>query len=195
MENTIDLGKYLAHWVLVAWSEDASGHIVDYGRVEVPSDHLGVEKAIMVALREFRDQAVAGWPIENANGEKRSPQQIWIDAGYMTSVVYSFCREAGSRYMPAVGRGAAQQRHQVGREHLRRIGVRSSSSRVRISSDHNSWISVLLGRFDIVPSSPRARPIFGFPPPDEVDCQTQTHSTKDPQPEVRRAPKKHADSD
>lgn len=30
----------------------------------------------------------------------------------MTEVVYAFCRQEGRRVMPAVGRGAAQQRHQ-----------------------------------------------------------------------------------
>src|SRR5215203_1162071 len=38
--------------------------------------------------------------------------QVWVDAGYQTSVVYAFCREAGDRFRPAVGRGAAQQHHQ-----------------------------------------------------------------------------------
>src|SRR5205814_6109488 len=37
----IDLGKYLAHWLAVAWSEGAAGHIIDYGRLEVPSESLG----------------------------------------------------------------------------------------------------------------------------------------------------------
>jgi hypothetical protein len=37
---------------------------------------------------------------------------VWIDAGYMAPVVYAFCREVGGRYLPSVGRGAAQQRAQ-----------------------------------------------------------------------------------
>jgi hypothetical protein len=37
---------------------------------------------------------------------------VWIDAGYMTPVVYTFCREAGQRFVPVIGRGAAQQHRQ-----------------------------------------------------------------------------------
>lgn len=108
----VDLGKFLTHWIVVAWSDSATGHIVDYGRIEVASDDLGVEQAILVALREFRDLATDGWPIGSAEGERKKPDQVWVDSGYMTPVVYTFCREAGERYHPAVGRGAAQQRQQ-----------------------------------------------------------------------------------
>ncbi len=108
----VDLGKYLAHWILVAWSPGAVGHIVDYGRLEVASEDLGVEKGILLALREFRDLATTGWPVGTAAGKRLVPHQIWIDAGYMTPIVYTFCREAGDRFRPALGRGAAQQHRQ-----------------------------------------------------------------------------------
>jgi len=104
----LDLGKYLAHWLVVAWSPTAVAHVVDYGRLEVASDDLGVEQALLVALREFRQMASAGWP--DLDGKRRLPDQVWIDSGYMAPVVYAFCRESGSVYRPAVGRGAAQQR-------------------------------------------------------------------------------------
>jgi hypothetical protein len=90
------------------------GHIVDYGRVEVASDDMGVEQALMVALREMRDMLATGWPYTNAAGvvEQAVPQFIFVDAGYQSPVVYAFCREAGERFRPAVGRGVAQQRNQ-----------------------------------------------------------------------------------
>lgn len=108
----VDLGKFLAHWILVAWSNGANGHVVDYSRIEIASHDLGVERAIMVALRQFREQALAGWPVWQATGQNHVPNVIWIDAGYQTDVVYAFCREAGRQFMPAIGRGASQQRHQ-----------------------------------------------------------------------------------
>jgi phage terminase large subunit GpA-like protein len=108
----VDLGKYLAHWILVAWSGQATGHIVDYGRLEIASADLGVEKAILLALREFRDQAKEGWPVGSASGHRFAPNQVWIDAGYQTDVVYSFCRESGEPFAPAVGRGVEQQHRQ-----------------------------------------------------------------------------------
>jgi hypothetical protein len=38
--------------------------------------------------------------------------QVWVDAGYTTEVVYTFCRESGERFRPSIGRGAAQQHRQ-----------------------------------------------------------------------------------
>jgi phage terminase large subunit GpA-like protein len=109
----IDLGKYLAHWVVVAWSPQARGHIVEYGRLEVPSDNMGVEQALMVTLREFRELIQAGWPVAHAEAEKRiSPTLVFADSGYMAPVVYAFCRESGEPFRPAAGRGASQQHRQ-----------------------------------------------------------------------------------
>ena len=68
----IDLGKYLCHWALVAWSDGARGHVVDYGRVEVPSREFGVEQALLHSLRELRDEVQGGWPRRDAG--KRSRQ-------------------------------------------------------------------------------------------------------------------------
>lgn len=108
----MDLGKYLTHWVVVAWSPNATAHIVDYGRIEVASDELGVEQALLVAMREFRDLVTTGWHREGPRAALLTPASVWIDAGYMTPTVYAFCREAGSVFRPSFGRGADQQRHQ-----------------------------------------------------------------------------------
>ncbi len=108
----MDLGKYLEHWIVIAWMPDASCHIVDYGRIEVASEDLGVEKATMVALREFRAMVAEGWPVGSADGEPMTPGSVWIDAGYLTPVVYAFCSDSGKGYLSAIGRGAAQQQRQ-----------------------------------------------------------------------------------
>lgn len=108
----IDLGKYLNHWIVVAWSDGPFGHVVDYGRIEVASDDIGVEQATMVALREFREMVMKGWPIGAPGSEMCIPHLVLVDAGYMTDVVYAFCRETGHRFLPSVGRGASQQHHQ-----------------------------------------------------------------------------------
>ena len=101
----LDLGKYLCHWVAVAWSPSAMGHILDYGRIEVASEDLGVEQALMVALREFREETVLpGWlhehPVDGVN--RIIPEQVWVDSGYMPEVVYAFCRGSG-RTVPTRG--------------------------------------------------------------------------------------------
>jgi phage terminase large subunit GpA-like protein len=108
----LDIRKYLCHWVVVGWGEGATGHVVDYGRIEVATDDLGLEQAVMVALREFRNLIQTGWPREGNEKEMVIPPQAWIDAGYMTPVVYEFSRQAGNRFVPCVGRGASQQRQQ-----------------------------------------------------------------------------------
>ena len=104
----IDLGKYLAHWVIAAWRPNGCGHVVDYGRIEVPTDDLGLDQALLVALREFRELIRGGCRV--AGSEKTAaPKTVWIDAGYMPEVVYRFCREAKQPFGPSLGRGVGQQ--------------------------------------------------------------------------------------
>lgn len=103
-----DLGKYLNHWVAVAWSPGATGHVVDYGRIEVATPDLGVEAATLQALHVLRDLADSGWIIGPDEGERHAADLVVVDAGYQTPVVYAFCREAGSRFRPAVGRSSTQ---------------------------------------------------------------------------------------
>jgi hypothetical protein len=81
---------------------------VDYGRAEVASDSLGLEQALLVALREMKEFLLEGWPRGSARGEKVVPGLVFIDSGYTPQPVYAFCRESG----PAVGRGASQQYRQ-----------------------------------------------------------------------------------
>jgi phage terminase large subunit GpA-like protein len=102
----VDCGKYLLHWIVIAWRADGTGHIVDYGRVEVPSQQMVVERAMMTAFAELRDQIEKGWA--SSEGEW-IPEQVWIDAGWKNKAVYPFCREAGQRYLPYIGRGVGQQ--------------------------------------------------------------------------------------
>lgn len=105
----IDLGKYCGHFVAAAWLNDKSGHVVDYGVFDVPSVSLGVEQAIVSALRTMRDLIEAGWMIEGT-GETRVPDRVFIDARYHGQSVYIFVREAGRRYLPAIGHGVSQER-------------------------------------------------------------------------------------
>ncbi len=107
----VDIGKYLIHWVVVAWGDHATAQVVDYGRIETACDDLGLEQAVMLALKQFREMALAGWPIgDPSSDEVERPHQVWIDAGYLPEVVYAFCRQTGGAYRPAIGRGATQPR-------------------------------------------------------------------------------------
>ncbi|MEZ6073197.1 MAG: terminase gpA endonuclease subunit [Pirellulales bacterium] len=69
----IDLGKRLAHWVLVAWGPGATGQVIDYGRISVASDELGTEQAILEVLQSFRAQVAAGVPTEGGSARRGCP--------------------------------------------------------------------------------------------------------------------------
>jgi hypothetical protein len=45
----IDVGKWLCHWTALAWGEHATPHVIEYGRLEVPSREMAEELAIMLA--------------------------------------------------------------------------------------------------------------------------------------------------
>lgn len=96
----------------MAWQNKATGQIVDYGRIEVASPELGVEKALTVTLREFAEMLENGYPIAESEHRKQV-EAVWVDAGYMAEVVYTFClKQEGKIFYPSVGRGASQQRQQ-----------------------------------------------------------------------------------
>ena len=172
----LDLGKWLAHWIAVAWLPEGRSHIVDYGRLEIATDQLGVEKGIMLALREFRDLVTGGEKQQGAwmdeDGDRRIPDQVWIDAGYQEDVVYAFCREAGERFRPTLGRGASQQRRQWYNRPkstgsiVRYIGegyhiVRMKTAGVHvveINADH--WKTFLHQRLNVPMDSPGAMTLF-----------------------------------
>lgn len=100
----VDLGKYLCHYMVVAWKADGSGHVVYYGRFEVASDQLGIEKALLAALRQFRDE-VCLIGFAHIGEENRLPDQVWVDAGWKPEVVYAFCNESGDRFRACRGFG------------------------------------------------------------------------------------------
>ncbi len=103
----VDIGMRVCWWILVAWRENGSGHVVDYGTFEVASDDLGVERALQAALRDFRDETVLqGWA--TTGGDARLPDAVFIDAGWQGDVIYAFCRESDKRFLPVLGRGAGQ---------------------------------------------------------------------------------------
>jgi hypothetical protein len=115
--------------------------VVDYGRLEVASEDLGVEQGIMVALREFKELVLAGWARDGATTEQPRvlPEQVWVDAGYQTNVVYAFCRESGDRFRPAVGRGAAQRK---GEQTMDKASQTGSVVKLVGEAYHAAWLPV-----------------------------------------------------
>ena len=111
----IDTGKRLCHYVTLSSREDATGHILDYGRFDVPSDQLGNEEALWISLRDFRDLLEQGWASQD--GGMIQPDAVFIDSNYAEHrrVVYAFCAESNEslerdRYFPTEGYGSGHQR-------------------------------------------------------------------------------------
>lgn len=111
----VDLGKWLGHWLAIAWVPCEGGgyfgHIIDYGRFDIATDHLGVETATLAALREFRDAILAGWAVDN--DQPRVPDQVWIDTKWKDSAAaaFQFIRESGDRFRPYRGRSGKETRN------------------------------------------------------------------------------------
>ena len=105
----MDIGKMLCHWVVMAWDNAGTGHVVDYGRIEVVGWDKGAERAIQNALFEFKEMMLEGFPKEGT-GEILKPDQCWIDSAYMTDVIYSWASSAGSGFSPVRGLGMSKER-------------------------------------------------------------------------------------
>ena len=106
----IDIGKYYCHFAVTAWMAGARGIVIDYGVAEVHNaEEVGVENAILKALRLWRDQNLAE-PYVDANGEPRRVDLVLIDSGYCDAAVFAFVREAGKPFRASKGFGAGPGR-------------------------------------------------------------------------------------
>lgn len=97
----VDLGHSWCHWVVTAWTPDATGFIADYGTIDVrgvgrDSDQQALERALISALRDWRTDLLTN-PYRRSDGEPRPLNLVLIDSGsgLHTAAVYSFCRQVG----------------------------------------------------------------------------------------------------
>ena len=95
----IDLGKYLCHWVVIAWWKGAGGCVIDYGRAEVVGtdksmDNQASEPQIYKALLNWRDE-ILGKKYVDAAGSARKVDAVFIDSGTFTDAAYQFVRDVG----------------------------------------------------------------------------------------------------
>jgi len=98
----MDQGKRLCHWVAFAWRNGVTPHIIDYGRQEVASDEIEEEKALLLAMRDFRDTVLKqGW--KTSNGTMTSSLSFF-DRGWLPGVVTKFCEESENCF-PSFGLG------------------------------------------------------------------------------------------
>jgi phage terminase large subunit GpA-like protein len=103
----VDVGKWLCHWIAVAWLDDTTSRVIDYGRLEVPSRDMAEDRAIVLALRNFRDTVLKdGWESE---GGRRTFDLAFIDSGYESQSAYAVCGETGPKFWPVKGFGSTQR--------------------------------------------------------------------------------------
>lgn len=117
----IDIGKYTAHLVVIAFCADGRALVIDYYVFDVPSQGPGqtsahgiqVEEAVIVAITATAEVLESG--VATADGRTIYPSRVLIDAGFEPDSVHAACRalEHGrhtrdARYMPAIGRGTGQ---------------------------------------------------------------------------------------
>jgi len=104
----VDAGKNLMHWVLLATDLAKKRHvqIVDYGIEEVHSRQFPEQVALSMAIDSLTGRAEKeGWPDEN--GEHRTPDAVWWDAGYEPIPFYRHCTK-NPRHWPTKGQGLGQ---------------------------------------------------------------------------------------
>jgi phage terminase large subunit GpA-like protein len=93
----IDLGKYLCHWVVIAWWKGAGGTVIDYGRAEVVGtdkamDSQSSEPMIYRALLNWRDELLSKEYVDAA-GSTRKVDAVFVDSGTFTDAAYQFVRD------------------------------------------------------------------------------------------------------
>lgn len=155
----IDLGKYRCYWTALAWRPGATPHVIEYGYLQTPVETMAVESAILLALREFRDTALArGW--ESDDGLKR-PDLVLVDEGDWPEVGQAFALESqgmGLRAFTAKGFGERQVRsaavgavRQTGTRVLAQrdgyaiVRYESGITAVHANADHwKSWVHARL---------------------------------------------------
>jgi hypothetical protein len=121
----LDVGKYVCHYVITAWTKDAAGCVIDYGVAEVSnsaatSHDSSVEQNIYRTLLDFREWIIAQ-PFENSSGDRVELSECFVDSGAYTQAVYQFVKDAGGGRFTAV-KGMAPYRTPANPSDTMRIG-------------------------------------------------------------------------
>jgi phage terminase large subunit GpA-like protein len=109
----IDIGKQRLNCVVRAWRPDGTGFTIEYDALAtsgtVYGSDEGVDEAIERALHE-RKEFVDQQPYKTPDGKPVGIQLTLIDAKYRSESVFQFCRQAGPRWMSAMGCGDTESR-------------------------------------------------------------------------------------
>jgi hypothetical protein len=87
----IDLGKYLCHWVVIAWWKGAGGRAEVTG-TDKAMDSQSSEPMIYRALLNWRDELLSKKYVDAA-GSHRKVDAVFVDSGTFTDAAYQFVRD------------------------------------------------------------------------------------------------------
>lgn len=156
----VDVGKWLCHWAAIAWRAGGTPHIIEYGRLEVPSGIMAEEQAILITLRRFRDEICkGGWPRIDS-GANTVPSLTLVDSGNWEATIVAFSVESGPGFLPSKGFGISQLggRRIAGEPGFEVRRQPAGHSLVEINADH--WKSVVHARLQTPSGQPGGLTLF-----------------------------------
>jgi len=173
----IDIGKTALHWCVVAWCNNASGSVIEYGVEDVwPSNRdndRAVEQAILQALFRLRDKMLSA-EYHTPDGEIHQLKTCLVDSGWKEKPVYEFVRSTGqTTFKASKGFGETVD----GRKSYFRIPEKQSNSKRvgehcflahhpaqgiwLVGMDADYWKSWLHQRFMTPSETPGSLTLFG----------------------------------
>jgi len=114
----IDVGKYVCHYVITAWTKEAAGCVIDYGVAEVSnsaaaSHDRSVEQNIYRTLLDWREWLLS-LEITDSAGAVRNVDASFVDSGAYTQAVYQFAKDTGGQqFTPTKGMSPYRQPSRV----------------------------------------------------------------------------------
>jgi hypothetical protein len=106
-----DIGEKKLWYLLLATRVDAHGnvyrHVPAYGDIDVQSDRMKLDRALIEALSEVHELCQRGFVIDGTSTFRR-PDQEWYDCNFETDTVLAFVRTISAdhpmpKYQPIVG--------------------------------------------------------------------------------------------
>lgn len=104
-----DVGDRLCHWVLLAFRESQSLHVLDYGTVDVPVRNYTLRQAITQAIVDLIESLAVGVTGEKDRG--RIPlSAAYIDSGHEPDAIFDAAKliTKSIELVPVLGRGETQ---------------------------------------------------------------------------------------
>ncbi len=187
----IDVQQKLLYWGIVAWTDEFSGYVIDYGtypdqnrqsfslrdaKITMAMKHpgAGVEGAIYGAFEILVDDLMGrAWVRDD--GAEMSLSRILIDANWGTSTdtVYQFCREtqhksnvtpSHGKYVGASSLPFSDYKRKVGEKvgnHWRMPAIKGKRATRYVLFDTNYWKTFIASRFITAKGDPGSLTLFG----------------------------------